>query len=435
MKVAVFGLGYVGCVSLGCLAKAGHELVGVDISPVKVGLINDGRPTIVESGVEELVRTGWEDGRVSATTDPVAGLNGCAVSILCVGTPNLPTGHLDMRHVKRAAETIADGLRDADGFHVVCIRSTVMPGTNHIIGTLIESRSGKRRGEDFEIVSNPEFLREGSAVWDFFNPPVTVIGTHSDRAYGVVSELYQAIEAPVRRTTIGVAESIKLVNNSWHALKVSFANEVGVLCKEIGVDSHELMDLFCQDSKLNLSPYYLRPGFAYGGSCLPKDLKALTTMSHDQYLDTPVLDAVHRSNTLHKQRLVDLVAAKGLRKVGILGLSFKPGTDDLRSSPIVEVAETLIGRGFTVRIYDRNVHLSKLVGANREYIDAHIPHLAELISNDLDTVLAESEIVIVANKEPEFQELGTRSNGKHIVDLVRVPGLDSHGGGYDGIAW
>lgn len=435
MKVAVFGLGYVGCVTLGCLAKDGHDLVGVDVSPEKIALINQGRPTIVESGIDELTRSAWEAGRISATTDHIEALQGCAVSIICVGTPNTANGHLDMQHVHNVARNIADGLRHQVLFHVVCIRSTVAQGTNRKVGDLIEEHSGKCRGKDFEVVSNPEFLREATAVSDFFNPPVTVIGTDSDHAYAVVCELYQGINAPVRRTSIAAAETIKLVNNSWHALKVAFANEIGVICKNLGIDAHELMDLFCQDKALNLSSYYLRPGFAYGGSCLPKDLKALTTMSHDHYVQTPLIDAIHLSNSHHKQRLVDLVIEKGMRSIGILGFSFKPGTDDLRSSPIVEVAETLIGRGCIVRIYDRNVHLSNLMGTNRAYINARIPHLAELISNDLDTVVAASDLIIVANREPEFQDLGSRCQGKPIIDLVHIPGLGSHAGGYDGIAW
>jgi GDP-mannose 6-dehydrogenase len=436
MKIGVFGLGYVGCVSMGCLARDGHEMVGIDVSPSKVNLINQGRATIVESGIDELVRQGWENGRITATEDHIAALRDCDASIICVGTPNVSSGHLDLGLVYRVAENIGRGLRENPKFHVVLIRSTVLPGANQRVGALVAEHSGKERGRAFEVVSNPEFLREATAVMDFYNPPVTVAGTDSDRACEIVAAIYKGVNAPVRKTSIRAAEMIKLVNNSWHALKVAFGNEIGVVCKSLGIDSHEVMDLFCLDTKLNLSPYYLKPGFAYGGSCLPKDLKALTTISHDHYLDTPVIDAIEPSNAHHKRRLIDLVAEKGFRRVGILGFSFKPGTDDLRNSPIVEAAEILLGRGYQIRIYDKNVHLSNLMGTNREYINAKIPHLAEMISDNLEAVIEDSEFLIVANKEEEFLDLPARYPDKFIIDLVHIAGTGGpHPGGYDGISW
>lgn len=436
MRVAVFGMGYVGCVSLGCLARLGHELVGVDVNPAKVAMVNAGQATIVEAGIEGLIRNGQASGRIRATTDASAAVAWSEASIICVGTPNTASGHLNMQYVERVAEAIGHGLAGHGEYHLVLIRSTVLPGANRLIGEIIAATGGVRRGVDFDVVSNPEFLREGSAVHDFEHPPMTVLGTDSERAFEAGAELYGGINAPLRKTGIGAAEMIKMVNNSWHALKVTFANEIGVVCKSVGVDSHEVMNLFCEDTKLNLSSYYLKPGFAYGGSCLPKDLKALATISHDQYLETPLLTAVERSNGIHKQRLVSLVLDTGFRNVGILGFSFKAGTDDLRSSPIVEVAESLLGRGLSLHIYDKNVHLSNLLGANRDYISARIPHLADLISNDLDGVMRKSELVVVANKEKEFEGLLSRWPEKHIVDLVRLDELpNGRPGAYDGITW
>lgn len=436
MKLAVFGLGYVGCVSAACFARDGHTVVGVDTNPGKVSMFNRGCATIIEMQVDELIRTAWEQGRLSATQDGAVAVSDADLSLVCVGTPSLRSGHLDTERIFSVAQTIGLGLRWNPKYHVVLIRSTAAPATNARVADIIAKDSGKRRGTDFEVATNPEFLREGTAVYDFDNPPITVIGTDSVKAFALASELYSEIQAPIRRVDIATAEMIKLVNNAWHALKVAFANEVGMISKSIGVDSHELMSLFCQDSKLNLSSYYLKPGFAFGGSCLPKDLKALAAISHDNYLSTPVLNAIEPSNREQKHRLVELVVAKGYQHVGILGFSFKSGTDDLRSSPMVEIAETLLGKGFSLKIYDKNVHLSNLTGTNREYIMSRIPHLADLISNDLDNVMRQSQLVIVANKEHEFNQLLSRWPDKHVVDLVRLDeGPDGRQGKYDGVAW
>ena len=436
MKIGIFGLGYVGCVSMACLADDDRHIVGVDVNISKVDLINAGSPSIVEAGIDQLIKKGWESGRIRATDNPEIALRHADVSIICVGTPNNKSGHLELSSIYAVAENIGDALAESEKFHVVLIRSTVLPGTNEKVGTIIEERSGRRRGEGFEVVSNPEFLREGTAVQDFYNPPVTVIGTSSDRAFEIVKSVYRKVDAPVRMTSIAVAETIKLVNNSFHALKVTFANEIGSICKQLGIDSHEVMDLFCEDSKLNLSSYYLKPGFAYGGSCLPKDLRALRLIAHDKYVDTPVINAIEPSNQCQKQRLVDMIMDKGLKKVGILGFSFKPGTDDLRESPIVEVAEVLLGKGYDLKVHDKNVHFSNLIGRNRQYVNDRIPHLEKIITDDLDEVIGNSELIIVANKEQQYANLPSRYPGKDIIDLARIEGaLETTSQRYEGFCW
>ena len=436
MKISVFGLGYVGCVSMACLANDGDKIVGVDPNISKVDLINAGAASIVEKDIDSLIKQARQAGNIEATADHSAALCDADVSIICVGTPNNKAGHLDLGNVYTVAQNIGAALDKAGEFHVVLIRSTVAPGTNEEVGNIIEERSGVKRGEDFEVVSNPEFLREGTAVQDFYNPPVTVIGTSSERAFDSAKEVYRKVDAPVRQTSIAAAETIKLVNNSFHALKVAFANEVGSICKQLGIDSHEVMDLFCQDRKLNLSEYYLTPGFAYGGSCLPKDLKALRLIAHDNYVETPVINAIEPSNESQKQRLVEMIAETGVKKIGILGFSFKPGTDDLRESPIVEVAEILLGKGYDLRVHDKNVHLSKLIGRNRQYINEKIPHLEKIITDDLDEVMSNSELIVVANREQQYADLPSRYPGKDIIDLVRIEGGAEQGGeGYEGFCW
>lgn len=436
MNICIFGLGYVGCVSMACLADEGNHIVGVDISTAKINLINSGSPCIVEKDIDALIKKGWESGNVEATDDYKAALKGADVSIICVGTPNNNTGHLELAGIYGVAKNIGEALAENDGYHVVLIRSTVLPGTNQKVGTIIEECSGRKRGEDFEVVSNPEFLREGTAVKDFYNPPVTVIGTTSQRAFEIVKAVYHKVDAPVRRTSIEVAETIKLVNNSFHALKVTFANEVGSICKKLGIDSHEVMDLFCQDTKLNLSSYYLKPGFAYGGSCLPKDLRALRLIAHDKYVDIPVINAIEQSNQCQKQRLVEMITDRGTKKVGILGFSFKPGTDDLRESPIVEVAEVLLGKGYDLKVHDKNVHLSNLIGRNRQYVNEKIPHLENIITDDLDEVIDNSELIVVANKEEQYANLPSRYPEKEIIDLVRIEGgYETSRERYQGFCW
>ena len=413
MNISIFGLGYVGCVGAACFAHMGHNVVGCDVSADKVALINAGRPTIIERDIEELCRKGHESGLLHATTDAAEAVLGTDISFIAVGTPSTPHGHLNLDYIHEVARQIGMALRGKGTFHIVAIRSTVLPGTNEHIGEIIEEASGKKRNVDFALVSNPEFLREGTSVHDFLNPPLTLIGTDSTRAAEVFEELYRPLPGEFIATEVRVAEVMKYVNNTFHALKIVFGNEVGVICKALGIDSHKVMDIFCRDRQLNISPYYFKPGFAYGGSCLPKDSKAFRTLARDNYVDTPVINHIAESNELQKHRASELIMGIGKRKVAILGLSFKAGTDDLRCSPIVEVVETLLGKGYEISIYDKNVK----------------------VSDNLDAVALAADVLVVTNKEPEFADIPSRYPGKVIVDLVRAWDTIDYDGHYEGLSW
>jgi GDP-mannose 6-dehydrogenase len=437
MNLCIFGLGYVGTVSLGCFARLGHRVVGVDADETKIDFISRGKAPIVEPQISELIAEQHAAGRISATAHAALAVNTSDISFVCVGTPSTPQGHLDLTAIYKVAVQIGEALRGSERFHVVAIRSTVLPGTNETVGGLIEKASGKKRGVDFGVVSNPEFLREGTALADFCNPPFTLLASESPAALAQLRELYQPVGAPVVETSIRVAEVIKYVNNAFHALKITFANEIGTICKSIDVDPRELMRIFCLDTKLNLSPYYLRPGFAFGGSCLPKDLRALATIAHDKYLKCPVIEGIAESNELHKEMVFKKIVAAGKHKIGFLGLSFKAGTDDLRNSPIIDVIEKLLGKGFDVRICDANVHLAQLKGANRNYILSRIPYIARFITDDAAQVVDHSELLVVVNNEPSFADALARVNGHKVVyDLVN---LDFDGKAaprhYSGVAW
>lgn len=443
MNISIFGLGYVGCVGIGCLSKQGHTMVGVDVSDVKVDLINQGKPTIVEKDIDLLIAEGHQAGRIRATKDYRDAVLSTDISFLCVGTPSSENGHLDLTYILQTAHQIGQALKEKNGFHIVVIRSTVFPGTNAKMTAIIEQESGKKHDVDFAVVSNPEFLREGTAVQDYLNPPLTVLGSSCPQAVEVMRNLYQGLsDAPIEVVEIGVAEMIKYVNNSYHALKVVFANEVGNICKQLDIDSHEVMRIFCMDKQLNISPYYFRPGFAYGGSCLPKDLKGLKTLAHDLYLETPVLSAIEHSNEIHIaqvthkiEQLEDKRAMQGLPKmnIGVLGLSFKAGTDDMRNSPIVNVIETLHGKGYDVRIYDKNVSLSRLIGRNKSVIASKLPHLNMMLQEDITNVVKWADCIIIANKDESFTKVEIAPN-INIIDLVRIKELENHPE-YIGLCW
>jgi GDP-mannose 6-dehydrogenase len=424
-------------VSVGCLAQNGHTVTGVDVNPAKVEMVNKGLPTIIEEKISDIFTEQQREGRISATTNGVEAVKRTEVSFICVGTPSGRNGHTDTTHVMKVAEEIGAGIGQKSDFHVIAIRSTVPPGTNQKVAAIIERVSGKKKGQDFAVVSNPEFMREGTAVKDFYEPPLTLIGTNNPRAAEKMREVYRDIKGPIVVSDIGVAEMIKYVNNTFHALKITFANEIGNICKSLGIDSHKVMEAFCMDTKLNLSPYYLKPGFAYGGSCLPKDLKALRTMARDLYVDCPVIENIERSNELQKSVVLETILSFGKRNIGFLGLAFKAGTDDLRNSPIVDIIEQLLGKGFNVKIYDRNVHLAQLIGANKEYISSKIPYISNFITDNSDELVKTSDVIVVVNKDNEYVGmLSTLEGGKVVYDLVNLEFRNREPmNAYQGISW
>jgi GDP-mannose 6-dehydrogenase len=438
MRIAIFGLGYVGCVSAACLAKEGHQVIGVDVNPLKVDMINAGQSPIIEAGVDELISQAVAVGNLGATTVAAEAISKSDLSFICVGTPSNDNGSLDLRYVHHVANEIGQALAQQSNYHVVAVRSTVLPGTvaNEVI-PLLEQASGRCVGADFGVCSNPEFLREGSAVADFYQPPFTLVGQWDEQSGERVAAIYQGIDAPLIRTNIPTAEMLKYVSNTFHALKITFANEIGNFCKKVGVDSHEVMRIFCLDTKLNISPVYLKPGYAFGGSCLPKDVRALLHRARQVDLDLPVLQAIPRSNELQARLGVDAVLRTGKKRVGILGLSFKAGTDDLRESPLVYLAETLLGKGCDLKIYDKNVSLARLTGANKQYIEKVIPHISSLLCSSLNEVLATSDVLVIGNRLPEVTHLLSHNNGHHIIiDLIRVNESQIESDqNYQGICW
>jgi GDP-mannose 6-dehydrogenase len=438
MKISIFGLGYVGSVSAACFAQQGHHVIGVDVNPHKAAIINSGHSPVIEREINEIMADVVGQGWLQATTEAATGVLNSDVSLICVGTPSNDNGSLDLSYIERVCRDIGAALRQKEGFHTVVVRSTVLPGTTEgcAIPTL-EAASGKTAGRDFGVCFNPEFLREGTSVHDFYHPPYTVIGQLDSHGAEVAASLYKDLEVPLLVVPVRVAEMVKYANNSFHALKVVFANEIGNICKRQGIDSHQVMDIFCMDDKLNLSPYYLKPGYAFGGSCLPKDLRALLYHAHSLDSKLPVLEAILPSNEQQVKIGYELIHRTGKKNVGVLGFSFKAGTDDLRESPLVELIETLIGKGYHVQVYDRNVSLAQLHGANRAYIEREIPHIASLMCDSVQDLLAESEVVVIGNKAPEFiQVLQQLEPEQIVIDLVRISKeVDHLNSLYEGICW
>jgi GDP-mannose 6-dehydrogenase len=420
MRISIFGLGYVGCVSLGCLAKNGHILVGVDISNTKVEQINTGKATIIEKDIDSIISEQLALGRISATTDSYFAINNTELSIVAVGTPSTEKGHLNLTHVFHVARNIGEALKNKHDFHVIAIRSTIMPGTCEKFADIVEQVSGKKRNIAFAIVDNPEFLREGSAVQDYYNPPFTLIGSDNREAAEKVAKLYEGLNGEIILTELKIAEIMKYINNTFHALKISFGNEIGNICSELAIDSHKVMDIFCKDKQLNISPYYFKPGFAYGGSCLPKDLKGFQTLAHDLYIDVPVIDSIHKTNEIQIQRAFKIIYKYWNKKLGFLGLSFKAGTDDLRNSPAVTVIELLLGKGCEIKIYDKNINLAKLTGTNKEFIDSRIPHLSNFLISDATKLITDSDVIVINTNEKEFIHLVENIEDKIIIDFVRL---------------
>jgi GDP-mannose 6-dehydrogenase len=435
MKINVFGLGYVGSVVSACLANDEHDVVSVDIDTNKVDCVNQSKSPIVEPGLAEILKTAVTSGRLRAVTS----INALGdISFVCVGTPSNENGSFGLTQIKTVVSQIAALLRETESFHTVNIRSTILPGT--VEGTIIpllETVSGKRAGRDFGVCVNPEFMRETTAVHDYYHPPLTVIGATDGRSANAVAGLYARIDAPVENCSIRTAEMIKYACNAFHALKITFANEIGNFCKIMGIDSHELMDVVCKDKKLNLSSYYMKPGFAFGGSCLPKDLRALLYAGKMNDVEFPLLGSILPSNRLQIERALSQVQRIGKNRVGVLGLSFKSGTDDLRESPIVSLIESLIGKGYSVSIYDEEVSLARIHGANKRYIEHSIPHISSLLRNTVDEVLSESEVVVVAKKGKIVAEkIMGLNHGTAVIDLVRLfPNSSKQPANYHGICW
>lgn len=436
MRVSVFGLGYVGAVSAACLARDGNQVVGVDANAGKVASINAGQGPVVEPGLDDLVAAQVASGSLRATTDHASAIAETDVALVCVGTPSRPNGAIDTVHLETVARQIGSALADRTDHMVISVRSTSIPGTTARLVSILEETSGKVAGKDFGVCFNPEFLREGSSLIDYYNPPRLVVGGTDAGSIDTVLELYAHIDAPVVVTDLEHAEMIKYVDNTWHALKVGFANEIGRLARTMGLDSRLLMDAMVLDTKLNISPKYLRPGFAFGGSCLPKDLRALSHHARHSDLDVPILDAILSSNARHLDWAMDLITRQGLRNVGMLGLSFKPDTDDLRESPNLALAERLLGKGYSVMIHDPIVRLSELVGANRDYLLKQIPHVSQLMVDSVHEVVEHADVLVIGTAHEAFKEvIDLVDESKTIIDLVGFVAGEPPHEGYVGIGW
>ena len=438
MKISVFGIGYVGAVASACLVKSGHEVIAVDPYKVKVECINEGRSPIIEKGLDELMANGVATGRLRATTDHVDAIMNSEISLICVGTPSALNGALDYKYIREICTQIATVLREKDDFHVVVIRSTVVPGTlMKIVKPILEEVSGKTAGIGFGLGNNPEFLRESTAVEDYFHPTQIVVGATDDKTAQIIMNLYEGIDAPRTITNVDVAEGVKYVSNSWRANKISFANEIGNILKCHGVDSHKVMKIFFEDRKINMGPSFLMPGFAFGGSCLPKDVRALRTSANDKGMPTPIFDSLLKANEMQINHACDLIAQTGEQKIGLMGLSFKSGTDDLRESPLVTLAEKLLEIGYQLKIYDPCVNAARRMnGANKEYIEKNMKHLARLLVDTPEELIEESTVFVIGNSTREFTAILDRIDvDAPIIDLVRLHAPVESRKAYAGICW
>jgi GDP-mannose 6-dehydrogenase len=438
-SISVFGLGYVGTVTAACLAHKGHHVIGVDLSPAKVEALQAGRSPIVEPKVSDLISESHAAGHLHATLDSTHAVLNSDISFLCVGTPSLRNGKLDLGHIAPACRDIGQVLKKKDKFHLVVLRSTVLPGTAEtIVVPALEKSSGKKLGQDFGVCVNPEFMREGTAVADFLDPALTVIGAADSKHSCILREVYQWVPGRIFETSFRSAEMVKYVCNAWHAVKVSFANEIGTLAKELGVDAEAVVDMFTADTKLNISPTYLKPGFAFGGSCLPKDVRALSYRAKELDLNLPLFHSILASNDEHLNRAVEMVLGTGKKKIAMLGLSFKAATDDLRESPQVQLVKRLLGEGRQVRIWDDNVSLGHLIGSNRHYIEEVIPHVGSLLSTSLSEVVKDAEVVVIATRGLDKDELCQHLRPDQLViDLVNLErkSRPATSGNYEGICW
>jgi GDP-mannose 6-dehydrogenase len=438
VSISIFGLGYVGSVSAACFANLGHNVIGVDVSPTKVEALATGRSPIVEARVSELIEDGHKTGRIRATTEAAVAVRESDVSFVCVGTPSQRSGKLDLGYVERVVREIGAALKQKKSHHVVVLRSTVLPGTTEsLVITALEDSSGLRAGKDFTVCYNPEFMREGCAVADFHQPPYTILGAQNPEHLAPLRELYKSVPGPVFETSIPVAEMVKYVSNAFHAVKVTFANEIGTLCQQLGVDTNTVTKIYTSDTKLNISPAYLSPGFAFGGSCLPKDLRALSYKAKELDIGLPMLESALRSNAVHVDRAIEAVLRTNQRKIAFLGLSFKSGTDDLRESPQVQMIKRLLGEGCHVKIWDQDVSLGRLAGSNRQYIEEVIPHIGSLLSSEFEDVVNSGEVVIIATKIDKDRLVRSLKPSQTVIDLVNLDPANRPAvpGPYVGICW
>jgi GDP-mannose 6-dehydrogenase len=437
VKISVYGLGYVGSVSAACLARDGHTVIGVDPDENKTGLLSRGIPPVLEHGLAEITAEAVAQGRLRVTRDAAEGVAASDLSIVCVGTPSRRDGSLETKYLERVAAEIGAAIADKDTFHIVVVRSTSLPGTTEgLITPILESHSGKQAGRDFGVAFNPEFLREGTAVADFDQPPKTVVGASDDRTLDTFRSLFAHLDAPFVATTVAAAEMVKYADNAWHAVKISFANEIGNIAQAAGLDGREVMDIFCQDQKLNLSARYLKPGQGFGGSCLPKDLRALTHYARMRSLDIPLVNSVLVSNRVQVEKAIDLVAAQASQRVGVLGFSFKAGTDDLRESPVVELVERLLGKGYDLKIFDESVEIARLIGSNQDFIAERVPHLSDILAPTVDAVLEHSDTIVIGTNGEAFRDVLTRATSDHlIIDLIGLEGAEETHANYVGICW
>ena len=425
MKVAIFGLGYVGSVSAACLAAAGHSVLGVDVDERKLSMLREGRSPINEPGLDDLLGKAVRSGRLTVTSDTAAAVRSADISLLCVGTPSRRNGSLESVYLERVIEQIGAALAGQSGYHVVAVRSTLLPGVlSQRLIPVLERASGRRVGVDIGVCVNPEFLREGSAIADFEGPPFTIIGESDGKAGDALLDIYAHLKAPVHRMLPDEASMVKYASNNFHAIKVAFANEIGAVCRELDIDGQRVMRVFCEDRELNISPRYLRPGFGFGGSCLPKDLRAIVYVAKEHDVAAPLLGSVLASNDAHLHRVVEVVLEKGRPRVALLGLSFKVGSDDLRESPFVRLAEELIGKGVPLRIYDPDVALAGVFGRNRAYVDEHLPHVGQLVAHDFEDVVAGADVVIIGKRLGDVSRLPARlRDDQTVIDLVGIPEL------------
>ncbi len=438
MRISIFGLGYVGAVSLACLSRDGHDVVGVDIDRTKLDLIMNGKTPVVEEGMIDLMASVAASGKVSVTTDPQAAVLETEISLVCVGTPSAANGSQDQSAILRLAQEIGRALAQKEKPHVVVFRSTLVPGTvEDVLRPIIEQQSGKKDGRDFFLCFQPEFLREGSSIRDYDKPPFTIVGANHPYPVERLNALFGHLPCKLIQTSVRSAEMMKYTCNNFHALKITFANETARLCEALGVDAFEVMDLVCQDTQLNISRAYLKPGFAFGGSCLPKDLRATSYLAKINDVEIPMLTSILPSNRNHLDLAISKVLETGKRKIGFIGLSFKTGTDDLRESPLVTLAEQLIGKGMQLSIYDPEVHVAKLLGANRSFIEKHLPHIGEMLRPEMRTVVQESDVLVVGlTGQDVFDELAKTCRADQVlIDLVNLPANQAVQAKVVGLCW